>query len=112
VNAPALRWRYARPSWGRVAHLVPEGATLTACGMEAKPMAKWGGPGEPAGEDRRPWPICPTCRLEIFGEIVPARKSDCCQCCVAAVERGEEIGHVPGPGACPHPRCDYCQGEE
>lgn len=34
--------------------------------------------------------------------------TDCCRCCVAATERGEDIGHVPGPGACPHPACDYC----
>lgn len=39
------------------------------------------------------------------------RRGDCCRCCEAAVERGEDIGHTPGPGACPHPRCDYHQGE-
>jgi hypothetical protein len=35
---------------------------------------------------------------------------DCCLCCVAAVERGDDIGHTPGPGACPHPPCDWHQG--
>ena len=35
--------------------------------------------------------------------------TDCCACCYAAVERGEAIGHTPGPGACPYPPCNWHQ---
>jgi hypothetical protein len=34
--------------------------------------------------------------------------NECCRCCYAAVERGEDIGHVPGDN-CPHPPCDWCK---
>lgn len=46
----------------------------------------------------------------LYMDMLPTLR-DCCRCCYAAVERGEDIGHQPGPDSCPHPRCDYCQGE-
>lgn len=48
--------------------------------------------------------MCEVCKVAAAPQL-----SDCCRCCEAAVERGEDIGHKPGPGACPHPPCDYCQ---
>jgi hypothetical protein len=56
----STRLRYARSAGGRIEHLLADGAPVTLCGKDARPMAKWY--GSERGQDAVSRPTCGACR--------------------------------------------------
>ena len=57
-TASVLRFR---APGARIEHFTADSVT-TFCGLNARYGAKFGGPGQPAGTDIKPRPLCGKCR--------------------------------------------------
>lgn len=56
-------FRNARASGSRIEHLVAPGETVTRCGKDARPMAKF--TNAERGQDSKIRPVCGACRATV-----------------------------------------------